>query len=344
MRALTRAAVGVVVVALMMARPVAAGPERVEVSVSRILMGTLVEATVLAEDESHARAALLEAFLEMERVEALLHTEGDGSDIAALNESAGGEAVPVGPEAFGVIARAWEYRARSGGLFDVSVGALTALWGFGDHDARVPEAAEVAALLPGVGAGAVVMDAAAGTVRLPSAVTRVDLGAIAKGYAVDRAAAVLRERGLRDFLLNAGGDVFASGRKRPGRRWWIGIRHPRRAGELLGHFELEDAAVATSGDYERFVEVDGVRHHHILDPRSGWPARGSRSATAIAPTAEEADARATWLFIAGGDGNGGEDGEDRGVVPFPRSLHVDATGRVRADSLLIVEHGLVILD
>ena len=128
---------------------------------------------------------------------------------------------------------------------------------------------------------------------------KIDLGGIAKGYAIDRGARVLKDNGVIHFLLNAGGDIYVSGKKDAQNDWRIGVKHPRNENELVADFNFSNGAVATSGDYERFVEINGQRLHHILDPRTGRPAKSCQSATVIAESAEKADVLATFLFIAG---------------------------------------------
>jgi thiamine biosynthesis lipoprotein len=127
----------------------------------------------------------------------------------------------------------------------------------------------------------------------------IDLGGIAKGYAIDRGSAVLKENGITNFILNAGGDIYVSGTKDNDTPWKLGIKHPRNTNDLVAEFDLRDYAVATSGDYERFKIINGVRYHHILNPATGYPGKLSQSSTVIAPTAEEADATATYIFLLG---------------------------------------------
>ena len=127
----------------------------------------------------------------------------------------------------------------------------------------------------------------------------LDLGGIAKGYAIDRGSAVLKNMGITNFILNAGGDIYVSGTKDKETLWKVGIKHPRKSNDLIAEFDLKDYAVATSGDYERFKIINGKRYHHILDPANGYPGTLSESSTILAPTAEEADATATYVFLLG---------------------------------------------
>ena len=165
----------------------------------------------------------------------------------------------------------------------------------------VPLSDEIEKQLAVVNFQDVVLDASVHTVFLRNEGAKIDLGAIAKGYGIDRGVSVLKAEGIMHFLLNAGGDIYVSGQKDEDTDWRVGVKHPRQLQELVAQFELKDYAVATSGDYERFTEIDGRRHHHILNPRTGYPGNLSQSATVLASTAEEADVLATCLFLMGAD-------------------------------------------
>jgi len=261
------------------------------------LLGTLVE--IEAPDDG----AITAAFQEIARVERLTATEGEG-ELARLNREAQGRPVKVSDELFALLERARRYKELTAGKFDISLGRLVDLWGFGEGatkaPSQVPSAGEIARLLKG---REIVLDKAKRMVQLgPNA--ELDLGGIAKGYAVDRAIQVLKDYGVKAALVNAGGDIRIYG-MRPGRffsrrPFRIAIQHPRDEAKILGIVKLSgDRAIATSGDYERYFIQDGVRYHHILDPATGRPARGCISVTITAPTALEADALATGVFVLG---------------------------------------------
>jgi thiamine biosynthesis lipoprotein len=165
----------------------------------------------------------------------------------------------------------------------------------------------------------------------------IDLGAIAKGYAIDRGVTVLKALGIRHFLLNAGGDIYVSGQKDVGAQWRVGVKHPRHVQDLVARFHLKDYAVATSGDYERFKLIEGHRYHHILDPRSGYPGSLSQSATVLAPTAEEADVLATYLFLVGAD----EALKHHSDIPF---LIVNHDGIVRYNEAFAMRSDVELMD
>lgn len=274
-----------------------------EVSATKYLMGTQVD--VLAQNESiqRCKGAFYEAFREIDRIENLLSAQRETSELARINQHAGRGPVRVSWETLAIIKRAVEYGKKFNGYFDISIGPISYLWGFGwEKKVVVPERRRIAALLPLVGYGKIIINERDTTIAFARDGMQLDLGGIAKGYAVDRAALILRQQGIKNFLLNADGDIYAAGHKSDNQKWHVGIQHPRSKQALIASFELSDFAVATSGDYERFIEVDGKRYHHIFDPRTGYPAPFTQSVSVLATTAEEADAWATYLFIIGFEG------------------------------------------
>jgi thiamine biosynthesis lipoprotein len=208
--------------------------------------------------------------------------------------------VQVSPETLEVLRTARQVSDWTGGKFDVTFGALSGLWKFDqDQDNQIPRPADVRARLPDVDFTAVELNHARGTAYLSRRGVRVHLGGIGKGYAVDRAAAILRADGISDFLIQAGGDLYASG-TRGDRPWRAGIRDPRGpVDRIFAAMDLHDETFSTSGDYERYFIHDGRRFHHILDPDEGAPARGSRSVTIVARQAVLADALSTGVFVLG---------------------------------------------
>jgi thiamine biosynthesis lipoprotein len=272
------------------------------VKVSKFLMGTVVETDVQGPDVATCQKALLFAYQEMSRVENLLSYQIPTSEINRINRGAGIKPVKVSAETFQILKRARGYSEKFNGLFDVTVGALTGRWGFSDNahkEITVPSDSEIAALLPLVNYKMMILNETDTTVYLEKKGMEIDLGGIAKGYAIDRGVAVLKQSGIQQFSLNGGGDIYTSGKKDGIKKWWVGIKHPRHLDSLIARFKLSDYAVATSGDYERFVIIDGKRYHHILDPRSGFPSTQCQSVSILAPTAEEADAIATYVFVLG---------------------------------------------
>lgn len=269
---------------------------------SRASMGAEAHLTAWTDDDTRAVAAFDEVFAELERLESLMSIWRPGSDIVRLNAAAGREAVAVSGDTLEALRAARDVGDLTGGAFDVTFGALSDLWKFDhDQDDRIPSPGRVRERLPLIDYRALTLDAQARTASLARAGMRAHLGGIGKGYAVDRAVAILRSRGIRDFMIQFGGDLFVSGR-RGDRPWHLAIRDPRGpADRPFAAIELSDASFSTSGDYERFFLQNGRRYHHILDPRTGEPARGCRSVTIIADNATMADALSTGVFVMGPD-------------------------------------------
>jgi thiamine biosynthesis lipoprotein len=242
-------------------------------------------------------------FGDFDRLDALMSVWKDGSDILRLNGAAGDHAVPVSVETREVLRVARQVSDWTDGKFDVTFGPLSGWWKFDnqDKDNTIPDRREVLARLPLVNYHDLEVDERAGTAFLKRKGMRVNLGGIGKGYAVDRAVEILRRSGLRDFMIQAGGDMYVAG-KRGDRPWRLGIRDPRGpADKSFAMLDLTDGTFSTSGDYERFFMKDGRRYHHILDLSAGEPARGCRSVTLVTDRAVIADALAKGVFILGPD-------------------------------------------
>jgi thiamine biosynthesis lipoprotein len=277
--------------------------------IERACMGTRCTIATLHADRAVVERAVNRALDEIARLDALMTTWTDTSEVSRINSGAGsGEAVSVSPETFEVLEQSlWVARA-SGGAFDITVGAFKGLWKFDeDKDGSLPRRSDVLERLPLVDYRGLLLEPSRRTARLARRDQSITLGGIAKGLIVDRAVAKLRENGLRDFLVQAGGDMFAAG-SHDGRPWRVGIQDPRAGGAeprsadtSFALLELRDAAFNTSGDYERFVIKDGQRYHHILDPRTGYPVTHTRSVTVLAPTSFLADALDTAVFVLGAE-------------------------------------------
>jgi thiamine biosynthesis lipoprotein len=261
-------------------------------------MGTLVEMTVIGRDADRTRAAIRDAFDEMQRVEGLMSRNIPGSDVSRINQWAGIKAVPVSADVLRVIRRAGEISRASEGHFDITIGVLLDLWGFEGNGGHLPAKGEVGDALDEVDYRAIHVDERLSTVELKKKGMRIDLGGIAKGYAVDRAVELLKSKGYRNMIVNAGGDIRVGGRKTRG-PWVIGIQDPRDRSRILATIEAEEISVATSGDYERYFEKGGKRYHHLLNPFTGFPVRQCRSVTILAEDALSADGLATAVFVMG---------------------------------------------
>jgi thiamine biosynthesis lipoprotein len=267
------------------------------------VMGTEATFTAYTDDTAGADVAFAAAYDEIRRIELLMTDwERPGqplSDIVRVNAAAGKKAVRVSDETLKVIDAAQEMSRRSDGAFDISFAAMRGLWKFDeDLERRVPPADEIERRRKLIDFRDVVVDRQARTVRLRRAGMKIGLGGIAKGYAVDKCADVLRAHGLKDFMVQAGGDLFVSGQKGAA-HWMVGVRDPRGPGRIIAKMAIQDHAFSTAGDYERGFVLDGKRYHHIIDPKTGYPATASRSVTILAPTAFLADALDDAVFILG---------------------------------------------
>jgi thiamine biosynthesis lipoprotein len=270
---------------------------------SHAAMGTEIGLTAWTADDPRAEAAFAAVFGEFDRLDAMMSVWKDGSDILRLNAAAGDRPVPVSTETREVLGVARQVSEWTDGRFDVTFAALSGLWKFDsqDKDGRVPDRREIERRLPLINYRDVEVDDRAGTAFLKRKGMRVNLGGIGKGYAVDRSADILRRSGLRDFMIQAGGDMYVGG-TRGDRPWRLGIRDPRGpADRSFAMLDLTDGTFSTSGDYERFFMKDGRRYHHILDLSVGEPARGCRSVTLVTERAVIADALAKGVFILGPD-------------------------------------------
>jgi len=256
---------------------------------NRVMMGTFVEVT--SPDE---RASGI-AFAEVARIEALLSKYDPDSEISRLNKSG---LLKVSPETIYILQKAKEIWLASGGAFDVTVGPLMDLWGFTDKKYACPQEGQIKKALSYIGMDKISFNNKNNVVKFKIRGIKIDLGAIAKGYALDCAVNKLKEANVGSCLINAGGQIHALGDKF-GRPWKIAIKNPRANG-MLDFLELSDKAVSTSGDYEQYFLKGDTRYSHIFNPKTGYPAdSGVISATVIAPDGLTADALCTSIFVMG---------------------------------------------
>lgn len=291
------------------------------------IMGTRIAVELWHEDAAAADAAIDAVLAEMHRVDELMSHYKPESQLSAINAGAAAEPVRVDPELAGLIARALGFSETAGGAFDITYASVGHLYDFRAH--RHPTDEQIAAGLGAVDWRHVKVDLAASTVRYDAPGVRIDLGGIAKGYAADRAVDILRAQGIRHASVTAGGDGRILG-DRLGRPWIVGIRHPDDAARVIARIPLADAAISTSGDYERYFDEDGRRYHHIINPRTGKSAGGLRSVTIIGPTATETDALSTSVFVLG---------PERGLELIKRLGDLDAV-IVRTDGKVLYSSGL----
>lgn len=263
----------------------------------QVAMGTSVEIVLVGGNEETAKKAGLQAFQEIKRIERLMSPWIEFSDVVHLNQSAGREWVKVSPETFEVIRKAQEIFELSEGGFDITIGPLTHLWRMAREKGVPPSTEEVKKVLDLVNFKNVLMDSK-GNIFLKEKGMAIDLGGIAKGYAVDRGFELLRALGYKDLIVNAGGDLRVGGLKN-GQPWTIGIQDPRLSQKIMAKISVSDTAVATSGDYEKFFIHEDRRYHHILDPKDGFPTKECQSVTLLCKEGMMADALATAVFVLG---------------------------------------------
>lgn len=255
-----------------------------------VMMGSYVEIT---SDSLRAHKIF---FDEIERLEKIFSKYIPESEISQLNTQG---KLKVSPETLDVIEQSLEFYNITGKLFDISVGPLVDLWGFTDKKYRIPTEEEIKNTLMLVVEDRIIIDKKNSIVELGLMGMKIDLGGVAPGYAIDSSVKKLRVAGIKNFLINAGGEIYCAGTKN-NRHWKVAIRHPRNPENIIMQLELEDQAVATSGDYEQYFNIEGKRYSHIIDPRTGSPAKTDVvSVTVIAPDCTTADILSTSLVLLG---------------------------------------------
>jgi len=291
------------------------------------IMGTRVAVELWHERADQGEAAVDAVLTEMRRVDALMSHYKPESQLSQINARAAEAPVVVDPELARLIALSLECSAQTGGAFDITYASVGYLYDFRAHAHPTDE--QIASRLDAVDWRHVRVDLEASTVSFARPEVRIDLGGIAKGYAVDRAVALLAARGIGHASVTAGGDSRILG-DRFGRPWLVGIRHPDDPGQVIARIPLEDAAISTSGDYERYFDEDGQRFHHIIDPGTGKSAGEVRSVTIIGSNATRTDALSTSVFVLG---------PQRGLEFIEKLGDVDAV-IVRSDGKVLYSSGL----
>lgn len=283
------------------------------------IMGTAIRVELWSDDRAAGDAAIDAVMAEMHRIDEAMSPFKPHSELSRINRHAGAMPLPVSDEMFELLTRANEFSQLSAGAFDITYAAVGHLY---DYRERVrPTDQQIAEARAAVGYRHLALDAKTHSVRFARDGMRIDLGGFAKGHAVDCCVQILRRRGIRHAIVSAGGDSRVVGDRR-GRPWTIGIRDPRRAGEVVAVLPLEDVAISTSGDYERYFEAGGVRCHHVIDPKTGKSPSGVHSVTILAADGVTSEGLSKSVFVMG---------VERGLQLI-ESLHgvdavvVDATG------------------
>jgi thiamine biosynthesis lipoprotein len=267
--------------------------------VSRVedgIMGTRIVVELWTEDKAGGEKAIDAVIAEMERIDRDMSTYKPDSEVSQVNANAAKGPVKISAELFELLTTALEYSRITGGAFDITYASVGFMYDFRAH--HKPTEQEIQAALPAINYRHVVLDEKNRTVRFTQAGVRIDLGGIGKGHAVDCGIAILKSLGITHALVTAGGDSRIIG-DRFGKPWIIGIRHPDDKSKVIAKIPLEDTAISTSGDYERYFDEDGKRYHHIIDPRTGHSASKVRSATILANTATRTDGLSKTAFVLG---------------------------------------------
>jgi len=268
---------------------------------SRIVMDTVVEISSYGSDKDKISKAIESSFREIERIENLFNRFDSSSAISMINRMAGMQEVSVNSEIYDLIKRSIDYSRISGGAFDITVAPLVELWDKAKREKKLPDPEDIKETLKAVGYKNIVLNDERMSIIFVNKDAKIDLGGIVKGYAIDKVKDVLLSFGIDNALINVGGNIYALGSLNDNNKWKIGIRHPRDNKAILYKLELNDRAVSTSGDYERFFILNGRRFSHILNPLTGYPADCIISVTVITPSAEQADVLSTAVFVSGKD-------------------------------------------
>jgi thiamine biosynthesis lipoprotein len=263
-------------------------------------MGNRFEISVVSEDEIWANRRIDEAISEIRRIEKLLTTFSDDSQTNQINTYAGIQPIKVDKEVFDLIARALRISELTQGAFDLSYGSIDkSLWNFDKTMTSLPDEATAKSMIRLIDYRNIVLDSANQTVFLKEKGMRIGFGGIGKGYAAECAKNLMKKQGVESGIVNAAGDLTTWGRQPNGKEWTIGIADPDAKDKPFSYLNISDMAVATSGNYEKFVVIDGNRYSHTIDPKTGLPVSGIKSVTIICPNAEIADAMATPITVMG---------------------------------------------
>ncbi|GAA0110231.1 FAD:protein FMN transferase [Clostridium tertium] len=267
-------------------------------SKTELLMGTVVTVTLY---DSNDEGILDKVFTKVKELESTLSINENGTLVDKINESAGIEPVKVDYDTYTVIKKGLEYAKLSNGLFDISVGPIVKLWNIGLPEAKVPTQEEIDSRIPLVGYSDVELNDEENTVFLKRQGMMIDLGGVAKGYTADVISDILTEEGVKSAIIDLGGNIFAHGLKVDGSTWRIGIQNPfSDRGDIIGTITVKNKSIVTSGIYERYIEKDGIKYHHILSPKTGYPYENEIAGiTIISDKSSDGDALSTSVFAMG---------------------------------------------
>jgi len=265
-----------------------------------ILMGVSFSFTAISEEEQKASEAIQEAHDEVVRIEKLISSWDANSQTSAINKNAGISPVKVDLELIDLIERSLKISQITNGYFDISFASVDKIWQFGENKTNeLPSESEIEASVSKIGYNNIIIDREKKTVFLKLEGMKIGFGAIGKGYAANRAKAIMLQNGIENGVVNAGGDLINWGKDIDEEPWTIGITDPKDKEEIITWLNVSEMSVVTSGNYEKFVEIDGERYSHIINPKTGMPVKQLSSVTVLSIDAEFADAMATSIFVLG---------------------------------------------
>ncbi len=264
------------------------------------LMGNNFEISVVSDDAAYAHKCIDAAINEIKRIEKLLTTFDETSQVNLINRQAGIAPVKVNKEVVDIIERAIKISELTQGAFDITYGSIDKrFWNFDKTMTSLPDPEEAKQAVHLINYRNIIIDRKENTVFLKNKGMRIGFGGIGKGYAAEKAKLVMQQKGITSGIVNAAGDLTTWGKQPDGKPWTIGIANPNATNNLFSYFEISDMAVATSGNYEKFVSINGKRYSHTIDPKTGYPVTGIKSVTIISSNAEIADAMATPVMVMG---------------------------------------------
>lgn len=263
------------------------------------LMGSDFTISAISDNEEKANMAIDTAYNEIVRIENEISSWNKNSQTTLINNNAGIQPIKVSVELFNLIRRAIKVSEISNGAFDISYASMDKLWKFDGSMTALPLESKIKESVSKINYKNILLNELEHTVFLKEKGMKIGFGAIGKGYAANKARKIMIDNGIKSGMINAGGDLIAWGDGLNGNKWKVGIADPKKEGAFVSWLEINEMAVVTSGDYERFTIINGVRYAHIIDPRTGFPVVGLKSVTIVCPDAELADALATTVFVLG---------------------------------------------
>ena len=266
---------------------------------SFIKMGSAFDLTLVANNQVEANQLFEQAIAEIDRIERLISSWDQSSETSQVNQMAGKEAVKVAKELYDLVFRAKAIAQLTNGAFDPTYASVDKIWTFDGRDVEQPKAEIISASVAKIGFDKIVFDPLESSLYLPLQGMKIGFGAIGKGYAADRVKSLLQNQGVAAGIVNASGDMSAWGIQPNGEPWQVGLINPKNKDKVFAWFPVKNKAVVTSGDYEKFILINGKRYGHIINPKTGFPSQGVISCTVFAPKAELADALSTALFVMG---------------------------------------------